>query len=63
MKFTDYALSVGAADPVPVDLASVPRIDAGMAALCSHMPTRPIDLRRLAAAAPFTLNETFRALL
>ncbi|QUS36329.1 glycosyltransferase [Falsirhodobacter algicola] len=63
MKFADYALSVGMPEPVPFDLASVPRIDAALAALCTHAPTRPFDLKRLADAAPFTVTPDFRARL
>lgn len=63
MKFTDYALSVGMPETVPFDLASVPRINAALAAICTHLPTRPIDLKRLANAAPFKISEAFQALL
>lgn len=63
MKFADYAMSVGMPEPVPFDLASVQRIDASLASICTHAPTRPIDLRRLAEAAPFKVTESFRASL
>lgn len=63
MKFADYALSVGMPEPVPFDLGSVARVDETLSAICTHEPTNPIDLRRLADAAPFEIMDSFRKLL
>lgn len=63
MKFTDYALSVGMPKHDPFDLASVPRIDGSLVAQFVHAPTRHINLRQLADAAPFAVTQEFQALL
>ncbi|GIT91407.1 hypothetical protein JANAI62_18640 [Jannaschia pagri] len=57
MKFKDYAASVGAAEYEPFDLASVPRIHAGLSTHCTHGAPTPPDLRKLAEAAPFKVAD------
>lgn len=55
IKFRDYALSVGVPEFVPFDLGSLDRITADLVRECQHNPASPIDLRALAAAAPFAV--------
>ena len=54
-KFEDYFQSVGRSAPEPLDISGLERISSDLAGQCLDNPARPIDLKALAAAAPFTI--------
>lgn len=56
MKFEDYFLSVGRPAPDPLDVSQLDRISSELAATRVDSPEREIDVRALAAAAPFKMD-------
>ena len=62
-KFEDYFQSVGRAAPEPLDISGLERISSDLAGQCLDNPARPIDLKALAEAAPFTIRPDLMASL
>lgn len=60
MKFEDYFLSVGRSAPEPLDISTLDRISVDLAKACADNPITPIDIRRLAEAAPFTIRSEIK---
>ncbi|MDT0165802.1 polysaccharide pyruvyl transferase family protein [Actinotalea sp. AC32] len=56
MKFEDYFNSVGRSAPEPLDVSALERVTSTLAAECVDNPETPIDLVRLAEAAPFDVR-------
>lgn len=54
-KFEDYFLSIGLREVAPLNLATIGRLDAGLAAACDDNPVQRIDLQALLDAAPFPI--------
>ncbi|GAA1453767.1 hypothetical protein GCM10009618_16430 [Nesterenkonia lacusekhoensis] len=53
MKFEDYFQSVGRSAPEPLDLSGLERVTSDLAEQCVDNAARPINLKKLADAAPF----------
>lgn len=56
MKFEDYFQSVGRSAPEPLDLSGLEKVTPDLAEQCVDNPVTPIDLKKLADAAPFEVK-------